>query len=379
MSVFVESINIISSLGWSIKDNYHNVISDISGIKLHDNKNLSDIEFYASLIDNSLIDLEFDKISNNPNFTRFEKLCILSISKSLKGSNIDIKSPRTIIILSSTKGNIELLDYNSDNFGDGDRIHLWASAKVIGDFFNSPNSPLIVSNACISGVLGLLLAKRVIDMGLYDNAVVIGADIVSKFIVSGFQSFLSLSSLPCKPFDKKRNGLTLGEASSTIILTNEENIIKDDKIELFSGAVNNDANHISGPSRTGEGLFLAIKKTLDSNSSVDVISAHGTATIFNDNMESKAIFRAGLSNVYVNSLKGYFGHTLGASGILESAISIEAMKSNKIIRTLGFNEFGVEEDILISDKLIDKNIKNLLKLSSGFGGCNATILFKKHD
>ena len=110
---------------------------------------------------------------------------------------------------------------------------------------------------------------------------------------------------------------------------------------------------------------------------IDYISAHGTGTIYNDEMESIAIKRARLKNVPVNSFKGYWGHTLGAAGIVESIAAISSMKENKIYKSLGFNKSGVSEDINIIKNAESKSINNCLKIASGFGGCNAGVIFSK--
>jgi len=200
---------------------------------------------------------------------------------------------------------------------------------------------------------------------------------VSKFVVSGFMSFKSISENICKPFDKNRNGLSLGEGSSTIILTNNENLLSNN-IQFVGGSSSNDANHISGPSRTGEGLFLSIKNTIDlTNNNIDFISAHGTATLYNDDMESIAINRNNLQNVPVNSFKGYFGHTLGAAGVLETVLTIKSMQKNILVNTLGFDELGTAEKINIVNKTNEKQLNTCLKIGSGFGGCNAALLITK--
>jgi 3-oxoacyl-[acyl-carrier-protein] synthase-1 len=371
MSVFIESSNIISSLGFSTEENYKNVCSGISGIKAYVNSPYSAVPLQASIIDQDRLKQAAAELLINQDYTRFEQICILSISNALQNSIIDIKSPRTIVIVSTTKGNIELL---ADARGfSPDRVYLWKAANVIANFFSAANTPVVVSNACISGLSAMLLAKRLITSKKYDHAVVVGADVVSRFIVSGFQSFMSLSPLPCKPFDEKRDGLSLGEAAATVVITNKS---AKGLTEIVNGSINNDANHISGPSRTGEGLFAAISHTLGGKG-VDFISAHGTATPYNDNMEAVAISRAGLNQTPVNSLKGYFGHTLGAAGLLESIISIEAMKANSIIKTMGFETNGVTEPINIADITRHQTINSVLKLASGFGGCNAAVLLKK--
>ena len=152
-------------------------------------------------------------------------------------------------------------------------------------------------------------------------------------------------------------------------------------IKVLSGAVSNDANHISAPSRTGEELCEAIERTLDiaglKTEDIDLISAHGTATSYNDEMEAKAIALAGLNTVPANSLKGYYGHTLGAAGLIESIISIQSLKQNLILPTLGFEIMGVSNPINICTQLTSKRMKTCLKTASGFGGCNAAVLFSK--
>ena len=112
---------------------------------------------------------------------------------------------------------------------------------------------------------------------------------------------------------------------------------------------------------------------------IDFISAHGTATVYNDEMESKAISLVGLNKMPVFSLKAHYGHTLGASGIIESIISIECLKRNAILPSLGFDTIGVSGDIFINEHLLEKELSYAIKTASGFGGCNAALLLKKNE
>ena len=135
----------------------------------------------------------------------------------------------------------------------------------------------------------------------------------------------------------------MGEGAATMILSSDEKYKT--SIKVISGAVSNDANHISGPSRTGNELQHCISTAMNeaqlSPGNIDFISAHGTATIYNDEMEARAIASSKLENVPVNSLKGFYGHTLGAAGLIESIISVESLKQNIILPTKGFEEIGV--------------------------------------
>ncbi len=374
--VFVISDNIISSLGFTTAENIENIKAGKSGIQFHDNKNLSNTPLHASLTDNKRLEDLFS-LNTSEKFSRLEKMLILSISDALKESSIDIKSERTLLIFSTTKGNIDLLESDENDSGEK-RLKLWEMGNIIQQYFGNPNKPIVVSNACISGVIAITAAKRLLQSGIYDNAVIVGGDILSEFIVSGFQSFKSLSSAACKPYDLARDGLSLGEGCGTIILSCK-NTSTDEAIKVSGGASSNDANHISGPSRDGEGLYIAISRALKniSSSEIDYISAHGTATSYNDEMESHAITKAGLSDVPMNSLKSYFGHTLGAAGIIESIVAINSMRKNIVFKTAGFENFGLTNQINIISENKEFEIKNCLKFASGFGGCNAAVVFSK--
>lgn len=373
-AVYVVADNVYSPIGTTTAQNFERIKQGISGIKKHTNKAVSDTDFYASLFNYSESSI-LNKLKNS----KFENLLISSVEVALKDVDIDPASDRTILIVSSTKGNIDMLQTHGDDPQIKEKISLHSSAKIVAEHFGFVNRPLVVSNACISGIMGVLTGMRLLQSGRYDTAVVVGADEISKFILSGFQSFQAISNEPCKPFDQNRTGITLGEGAATMILSSDSKYT--DRIKVLSGAVSNDANHISAPSRTGKELAEAISRTLAMSGlvayDIDLISAHGTATSYNDEMEAKAIVSAGLDTVPANSLKGYYGHTLGAAGLIESVISIQSLKQNVILSTLGFETIGVSDPINICTQLTSKRLKTCLKTASGFGGCNAAVLFSK--
>ncbi|MDR3194797.1 MAG: hypothetical protein LBT76_05855, partial [Tannerella sp.] len=256
-----------------------------------------------------------------------------------------------------------------------EQVYLWRSAELIAGYFGNRNTPLVVSNACISGACALLAARRALQAGRFEYVVVAGADVLSRFIIAGFQSFKALSPERCKPFDAQRAGLNIGETASTLVLTERPEQAGD--VVLTAGAVRNDANHISGPSRTGEGAYLALKRVMagmDSNE-LAFVNAHGTATLYNDEMEAVAITRAGLQDVPVTSLKGYFGHTLGGAGILESIVSTRALRAGIIPKTAGFDTHGVSKPLRISTSVQPTDRRRCINMLSGFGGCNAALMY----
>ncbi|MGQ0829951.1 MAG: beta-ketoacyl synthase N-terminal-like domain-containing protein [Bacteroidota bacterium] len=384
LTTYIAADNIISPLGFTSAENFEQLKKMKTGVQRLERSTLSVEPVQAAVIDSEKLNTEFQKTGAKEEYTRLEKLLILSIQDALKQNfKIDTTNKKTLFILSTTKGNIDLLGGAMASRFDKKRLYLWETANVIARYFKNPNQPLVVSNACVSGVIAIVLAKRLLEKNQYETIIVSGVDILTEFVVSGFQSFKAVSTEVCKPYDKTRDGISLGEGCGTIILTNNQQLTTGNQqlIIVKGGSSSNDANHISGPSRTGDGLLLAIQKTLsESNvkpSEVDYVSGHGTATSFNDEMESLAITDAKLGTVPMNSLKSYFGHTLGAAGIIESIVGIYSMRENTLIGTYNFNELGVSKPINIIKQTQQKKINTCLKTAAGFGGCNAAVLFQK--
>lgn len=375
---YIIADNIISPLGETSEDNYLSVKSGRSGIRAYEPGTCNIPEgFNASLL-----------------FEDFETLALKSAQKAIANAQkkienglkdignelktignvqLELKGKRTAFILSSTKGNIE------------ENISLADSAQRIASQLGIDTKPIVVCNACISGLSALILGNRLIDSGLYDAAIVCGCDTPRQFILSGFQSLKALSPEPCRPFDMERMGLNLGEAAATLILS--KNPIQGNSWRMGDGFIRNDAFHISTPSKTADGLYLSLQRTLESYTKevssackqIDMkahlafINAHGTATLFNDQMESVAIGRAGLSDLPANAYKSFWGHTMGAAGILETIISMKAIDDDTILGTRGFSELGVSGKMNICAENRPTDKKGFIKMLSGFGGCNATI------
>lgn len=376
--VYLSYNNIISSLGFSSEQVIDNIHNQVSGVSLIDDKKLFSKPFYSSLIDTDKLETEFSVFESKIKYTRLEQMMITSLSNSIKKSGLNI-SDRVGLIIATTKGNIDVLDANS-SFSK-ERAYLNELGNQVGSFFGFKNEPIVVSNACVSGILAIAVAKRYITQGVYDHMFVVGGDVVTEFILSGFNSFQAMSDEICRPYCKTRKGINIGEVAASVLITSDKNYLNNDSVEVLGEGSCNDANHISGPSRTGEGLFRSIKSALKqaqlSSIEIDYISAHGTATNYNDEMEAIAFNRHNLSTVPLNSLKGYFGHTLGASGLLETIVGMHSLKNNTLYSSLGFQELGVSEPINVIQKTTPKQLNVFLKTASGFGGCNTAILFKK--
>lgn len=348
MKAFIVADNIFSPLGKTSVEVFENMVNGKSSVRLVENADICKIPAYLSV---------FDEIIDN----KLETICENSIKDALSASSVSPDDPGTLFIFSTTKGNVGTpLNETADN---------------ISSKFGFINKPLVISNACISGVVAVTIAERLIKKGVYRNIVVTGADILTNFIVSGFQALKAVGDSVCRPFDEARNGINLGECAATVILSSDP----EKGIEVTNGAFNGDANHISGPSRTAEGLYLSISRTLsDFNGLPSFISAHGTATSFNDEMESIGFDRAGLNDIPLNSLKPYIGHTLGAAGIAEIIISALSLKNGLVLKTPGYENHGVSRNISVLKENITGGFTRCLKTASGFGGCNASILLVKN-
>lgn len=365
--------NIISPLGMGSDANFKAVRSGKSELKTHEGAFGLPEPFCGSLLDREYLSAESDRMVGANDFSFFEKLCILTASQAIEKAGVNPSSSKVVFVLSTTKGNVDVLEADSLS----PDAYIGRSAEKIARFFHNPNIPVIASNACISGVCAQIAAVRLLEAGKYDVAVVIGCDLLSKFIISGFQSFKALSAECCRPYDQKRTGLNLGEACGCMVLKTTSG--DGEEWHYVGSSIHNDANHISGPSRTGEGAFRVLSDIMESVEISDLafINAHGTATAYNDEMEAIAIGRAGLDELPLNGLKGYYGHTLGAAGVIETILSTKAVDAGIVLPTRGYSEKGTSVALNLSDTERSSGAKAFIKILSGFGGSNAGICYAK--
>ena len=356
MKIYIGAEHIISPLANSAEENFTKAYKGQSGIRIVENSNFK-----------KNADLYLSKFSDHVN----KETLINDCFNTLKIDKFVLSSPKTKVIFSSTKGNIT----------NGIKGALADVITKFSDTENIVNKPLLISNACISGVVAITKGAELIRANYYDHVIVIGIDYLSDFVVYGFEALYALSKEICKPFDSERNGINLGEGCSAVVLSKTDTIYNQTPLEFVSGSSSNDANHISGPSRTGEGLFRSIEKTLKagkvSKSDIGYISAHGTATKYNDTMEAIAFNRLDLQHVKLNSLKGYFGHTLGAAGLIEVSMAMQQLRHQKVLKSLGYSEHGDDQKLTIITTSEPHEFNAFLKTASGFGGGNASLIIRK--
>lgn len=393
----------ITPLGEGVGKNFSAILRGESGVTGTTDPRITQSALTAGIIPEEVYVNVRERLgARAKSLTRTEILtcgCLKSLIQSLPQElQTALGNGRTGIVVATAKGNISALEgrCGSGPFipEDDDKVLFSSMARCISEFSGVRESDIrIISNACISGVSAIVAARRMLLVGDYDMVIVVGADTQNRFITSGFASFKSLSPELCRPYDESRCGLNLGEAAGAMALTSMPvrwSCGLDGEsgyVTIDGGAVSDDANHISGPSRTGDGLFFAMRNAMKeagvNAAGIDLLQMHGTATAYNDEMESKAACLAGVQDVPVQSLKPYFGHTMGASGVIETIIAAAEIQEGIIAGTKGYEKSGVRLNVSASNRLITRNlvmsnpagkINHCLKTASGFGGTNAAVL-----
>jgi 3-oxoacyl-[acyl-carrier-protein] synthase-1 len=241
----------------------------------------------------------------------------------------------------------------------------------------TPSRSLSISTACASGAIAVETACEMLKDGRYTHAVLFGIESLCRFVATGFNALSALSVNAARPFDSSRDGLSLGEAAALAVLSYREPLPGD--ILIAGAGSSNDANHRTGPSRTGDGLYRAAKAAITNASmqpgDIGAVKCHGTATQYNDAMEAKAIYRLfGDSCPPCASFKGAIGHTSGAGSLVEILIASHCLKKHLLPPTAGYHTHGVEEKITVSEAPQAISKPSILCLSAGFGGINAAVI-----
>ncbi len=253
-----------------------------------------------------------------------------------------------------------------------------------------------LSTACASTGYALALAKHLIQTGVCDMMIVGGLSyVVNDLVLRGFNQLLAMSVNPdpntaSRPFTKGRDGFIMGEGGGTVILESEESAkARGAKIycELAGAAMCGEAYNLTAPKTDGVGMAESMRLALDnagiSPDAVDYINAHGTSTGLNDLYETKAIkevFGERAYDIPVSSVKASIGHTLGAGGALEAIACIKAMETGIVPPTLHYDEPDPELDLnYVPNKPQERKVDVAISNSFGFGGHNATLVFKKYN
>lgn len=246
---------------------------------------------------------------------------------------------------------------------------------------------LTISAACASSTIALIQGARAIAFGRAESVLIVCADIVSEFVFRGFAALKALDDQPCRPFDRNRAGLTLGEGAAVIHLVGEHRAKSPPggvRGEIIGWGQANDAVHVTAPARDGCGLIAAMNAALNraglTPEEVGAVHAHGTGTVYNDAMELTALQAVfGDDKPPIHSVKGAVGHTLGAAGGVETAISLMSLQTGTVPPTVGLDEPENAAMGSVSQKARSLPRKVILTTNSGFGGINAALILKSAE
>ena len=242
---------------------------------------------------------------------------------------------------------------------------------------------MTISTACSSSAKVFASAARWIGHGIVDAAVVGGVDSLCLSTLYGFNSLELLSESPCRPFDRRRDGISIGEACGYAIVA-KPGVLTDARMWLLGYGESSDAHHMTHPHPEGLGAIMAIDRALDrarlDAGAIDYVNLHGTATPVNDRVEGRVLAQRFSGRTRASSTKGWTGHALGAAGILEAVVTLEAMRAGEVFGTLNLEEPDPEAGFTVQIENVPMTIRRALSNSFGFGGNNATLVFgQMHD
>jgi len=242
----------------------------------------------------------------------------------------------------------------------------------------------VIANACASGTNAIGHAFECVRSGRYQRVLTGGYDALSELVFTGFDSLQASTPEKCRPFDRHRAGMVLGEGAAILALENLELARKRGAAilaEIVGYGISTDNFHITQPDPSGVGPRHAMERALQSAQisadEVDYINAHGTATIFNDAAEGKAISQL-FNGVPVSSTKSMMGHSLGAAGAVEAVISLLALRHQFLPPNINFEALDDSLDLnVVANESRSAVVRMALSNSFGFGGTNASILIRR--
>ena len=309
---------------------------------------------------------------------RTSLLGIIALKEALEEAGIEDLSGIPLIGGTTVGG----MDLTEKSFPVYNALHdCGASTEAIAAHFGGALWSTTLSTACSSAANAILCGANLIRCGLASRVAVGGSEALSSFHLNGFNSLMIVDREPCRPFDKSRAGLNLGEGAAFLILESEESLRGRGgkalaRLSSFGNAC--DAYHQTASSPTGEGAFLAMQKALSTAGlrpeDIDYVNAHGTGTPDNDAAESAALRRVfGEALPPVSSTKAFTGHTTSASGSIEAVICLLALSEGFIPRQLNWKEAD-SACIIPSVKELERPLRHVLCNSFGFGGNDTSLL-----
>ncbi len=393
--VCVTGVGLISAIGINAQENLESLRRSKCGIEKarHLQSKYADLYAFGEVKHSNDELREKIDAENKDALPRTDLLAQIAIDEAIRDAKLseeELQSRRTVLISSSTVGGMcetDMLFHDAHNKNKGSKFigsysggaHLLKLVKK----YNLKGYTNTINTACSSSANAIMIGTKLIKSGLADRAIVGGVDALAKFTVNGFNALQILSNIPCKPFDKNRKGLSLGEGAAYLVLEKATDSQSKNHYAEIAGYGNaNDAFHPSSLSEDAAGIVLAISKALEtaaiSPDDIDYINAHGTATKNNDHLELLGISKVFNRFPAFNSTKSYTGHTLAAAGAIEAIFSIFSMNHSEIYKSLNAS-IPIEPYNILPQQEYEQNreINTLITNSFGFSGnCTSLILRK---
>ncbi len=389
--VVITGIGLVTALGNNVTENLHNLTNAVSGIKQM--KFLVSEQKQFPVGEVKLSNQEMCEILDLPydcHISRTSLLGILALKEALKDSGL-LDTKGLGLISGTTVAGMDITEqhYPEPLPPNKPPVHdCCSNTNFIADYFGLFDYTSTISTACSSALNSLILAKMLIENGVKYKVVAGGTEALSKFHLNGFRSLMILDENPCRPFDKTRSGLNLGEGAAYLVLESESSAKERGAkiLGVLSGTGNAcDAFHQTATSLSGEGAFLAMNKAITSAGitpkDVDYISAHGTGTPDNDSSESAAILRLfGDDYPPISSTKSLTGHTTSASGSIEAAFCLLAINNYFIPQNVGYS--APDENCIVpfvGENTEDLKLNNVMCNAFGFGGNDSSIIISRYE
>lgn len=401
--VVVTGMNIISSLGLDLQTNWNNLVAGKSGVK---KISLFDASGNITRIA-AEVPSEFEEFSRKhikkragSQMTRVTKMCVVCAKEAVEKSGIDFeqmdKTRCSVILGVVNTGNSstekETTHQNRIFKSMANSMSAWISLdyQLMGPNF-------VVNTACASSAYAISLGYEMIRNNQADVVIVGGADSIVNFEeIEGFNSLYAISvendppEKASKPFSKNRDGFVIGEGAGILILESEASAKKRNAViyaEIAGYAITSEGYNIMAPMKDGEGMAFTMEKALQNagiyKEEVDYINAHGTSTELNDRYETMAIkkvFGEQAYNIPVSSSKSMIGHTIGAAGAIEGIITILSIQNSILTPTINLDQPDPDLDLdYVPNQSREKEVNIALSNSFGFGGHNATLVFRKYS
>jgi 3-oxoacyl-(acyl-carrier-protein) synthase len=394
--VFVTGIGIISSIGLNKEESASALMKSRSGIgsiSMLETRLKNEIPV-AEVHANSTILKEIAEVVNRSAQSRTALLGIIAAKQAMSDAQInDINEFRTGLISATTVGGMDrsekfyceyIKNSSSGRLRDIITHDCADSTEQIADTLGIKDYISTISTACSSSANAVLFGSRLIENGILDRVLVGGVDSLTIFTLNGFNSLMILDKTGCKPFDEKRNGLTLGEGAGYLMLESEGTVRQSGKRPLCEvGGYGNacDAYHQTASSPDGDGALMSMQKALTkanlTSGLIDYINAHGTGTKNNDLSEGRAIKRLFCDELPpFSSTKSFTGHTLGAAGAIEAVFCVMALNHQWVYPNLNFTREMTDLGLSpVTAFKSDIRLRNIMSNSFGFGGNNTSLIF----